>query len=72
VGFCVNLILFARNNHLQVIKHLCLEIPQKKATQPTIFRNQPSRVLSSKRRVNHPGLDLYEKLRKNNFYLNLL
>jgi hypothetical protein len=38
VGICANLKLCARKKHLCVTEHLCLEIPQKKATPPTIFR----------------------------------
>ena len=38
VGRCANLKLCARKKHLWVIEHLCVEIPQKKATPPTIFR----------------------------------
>jgi hypothetical protein len=38
VGICANLKHCARNKHLWVIEHLCLETPQKKATPPTIFR----------------------------------
>jgi len=38
VGICANLILCARKIHLCATEHLCLEIPQKKATPPTIFR----------------------------------
>lgn len=38
VGRCANLKLCAGKKHLWVIEHLCLEIPQKKATPPTIFR----------------------------------
>lgn len=38
VGRCANLKLFTRKKLLWVNEHLCLEIPQKKATPPTIFR----------------------------------
>jgi len=38
VGRCANLKLCARKEHLCETEHLCLEIPQKKATPPTIFR----------------------------------
>jgi len=38
VGRCANPKVCARMEHLYVIEHLCLEIPQKKATPPTIFR----------------------------------
>jgi len=40
VGICANLKLCARKKHLCEAEHLCLEIPQKKATPPTIFRYQ--------------------------------
>lgn len=39
VGICANLKLCASKKHLCETEHLCLEIPQKKATPPTIFRS---------------------------------
>jgi hypothetical protein len=46
VGRCANPKLCARKEHLCEIEHLCLEIPQKKATPPTIFRyGQPKATL---------------------------
>jgi len=38
VGICANPKVCARKLHLWVIEHLCIEVPQKKATPPTIFR----------------------------------
>jgi len=37
-AFVQNWYFCARKKHLWVIEHLCVEIPQKKATPPTIFR----------------------------------
>jgi hypothetical protein len=43
VGSCANLKLCARKKLLCVTEHLCLEIPQKKATLPTIFRSRQAK-----------------------------
>jgi len=48
VGICANLKLCARKKHLCVTEHLCLEIPQKKATPPTIFRYVQKKISNSK------------------------